>query len=48
MLANLGVILAGALVAATGSRYPDLVVGTAVAAMVIAGAARILRLRRSP
>jgi Co/Zn/Cd efflux system component len=45
VLANLGVIVAGALVAATGSRVPDLVVGTAVAALVLLGAVRILRLR---
>lgn len=45
VLANLGVIAAGALVAATGSRVPDLVVGTIVAALVLLGAVRILRLR---
>ncbi len=45
VLANLGVMAAGALVAATGSRVPDLVVGTVVAALVLLGAARILRLR---
>ncbi len=45
VLANLGVIAAGALVAATGSRLPDLVIGTLVAALVLLGAVRILRLR---
>jgi Co/Zn/Cd efflux system component len=45
VLANLGVVAAGALVAWTGSRLPDLVVGTAVALLVLAGATRILRLR---
>lgn len=45
VLANLGVMAAGALVAATGSRLPDLVVGTLVAALVLLGAIRILRLR---
>lgn len=45
VLANLGVIAAGALVAWTGSHLPDLVVGAAVAALVMAGAWRILRLR---
>ncbi|WP_242353101.1 cation transporter [Anaeromyxobacter sp. SG64] len=45
VLANLGVILAGALVAITGSRLPDLAVGAAVAAMVLVGGIRILRLR---
>ena len=43
-LANLGVILAGVLVAATGSSIPDLVIGTIVALLVLSGAARILRL----
>jgi Co/Zn/Cd efflux system component len=45
VLANLGVILAGALVAWTGSRVPDLLVGAAVGALVLSGAVRILRLR---
>lgn len=45
VLANLGVIAAGALVALTGSRYPDLVIGAAVALLVLAGGVRILRLR---
>lgn len=45
VLANLGVILAGALVALTGSRLPDLAIGTAVASLVLVGAVRILRLR---
>ncbi|BDG05694.1 cation transporter [Anaeromyxobacter oryzae] len=45
VLANFGVIVAGALVAWTGSRIPDLVVGAAVGLLVLAGAVRILRLR---
>jgi Co/Zn/Cd efflux system component len=45
VLANLGVIVAGALVALTGSRYPDLVIGTIIAAIVLLGARRILSLR---
>ena len=45
VLANLGVIVAGFLVAWTGSRVPDLAVGTAVALLVLSGALRILRLR---
>lgn len=45
VLANLGVIAAGALVAWTGSRLPDLVVGTIVALLVLSGGVRILRLR---
>src|SRR5574340_705636 len=43
VLANVGVIVAGALVAWTGSRIPDLVIGTAVGLLVLAGAVRILR-----
>jgi len=45
VLANVGVIVAGALVGWTGSRVPDLVVGTAIAFVVLLGAVRILRLR---
>ena len=45
VLANLGVIAAGALVAGTGSRLPDLVIGALIAAVVLQGALRILRLR---
>jgi cation transport ATPase len=45
VLANAGVIVAGALVALTGSRFPDLVVGTLIGLLVLSGAVRILRLR---
>lgn len=45
VIANLGVIAAGMLVWWTGSRLPDLVIGAAIAAVVLAGAIRILRLR---
>jgi len=45
VLANLGVIMAGGLVAWTGTRFPDLVIGTVIAAVVLTGAVRILRLR---
>jgi Co/Zn/Cd efflux system component len=45
VLANLGVILAGLLVAWTGSRLPDLAIGAAVALLVLTGGLRILRLR---
>lgn len=45
VIANVGVILAGALVAWTGSRYPDLVIGAVIATIVLSGARRILRLR---
>ena len=44
-LANLGVIIAGALVAVTGSAVPDLVMGAGIAALVASGAWRILRMR---
>mgnify|MGYP003541914924 CR=1 FL=1 len=44
VLANLGVIAAGALVAWTGSPAPDLVIGAAIAALVLRGAIRILSL----
>jgi Co/Zn/Cd efflux system component len=45
VIANAGVIAAGALVWATGSPYPDLVIGTIVAFIVLNGARRILKLR---
>lgn len=45
VIANLGVILAGALVAWTGSNIPDLIIGTLIALIVLNGARRILRLR---
>jgi Co/Zn/Cd efflux system component len=43
VLANLGVILGGLLVAATGSRLPDLAIGAAVVALVLRGGVRIVR-----
>ena len=45
VLANIGVIAAGALVAWTGSPYPDLVIGTVVGLFVLNGARRILALK---
>jgi Co/Zn/Cd efflux system component len=45
VLANLGVILAGALVAWTGSRLPDLLIGGMIGIVVLIGARRILALR---
>lgn len=45
VIASAGVIAAGAFVAWTGSRIPDLVVGALIAAVVVSGALRILRLR---
>lgn len=45
VIANLGVIIAGVLVAWTGSRYPDLVIGFIISVVVLVGAIRILRIR---
>lgn len=45
VIANLGVILAGALVAFTGSRYPDLVIGFLIGLVVLNGARKILKLK---
>lgn len=45
VIANLGVILAGALVAWSGTNTPDLIIGTLIALVVLNGARRILRLR---
>lgn len=47
VLANLGVIVGGLLVRATGSSWPDLIVGTAIALLVFRGALRILRVAAS-
>jgi Co/Zn/Cd efflux system component len=44
VIANLGVILAGVFVLLTNSRYPDLIIGFIVFALVARGAFRILRL----
>jgi len=43
VLANLGVILGGVLVATTGSRLPDLAIGAAVVLLVLRGGLRIVR-----
>ena len=43
VIANLGVILSGALVWAFGSRYPDLIVGFVIAFVVLRGGIQILR-----
>jgi len=45
VIANLGVILAGFLVAWTGSRYPDLLIGLIIGVIVLTGARRILQLK---
>ena len=42
---NLGVITAGALVAWTGTNYPDLIIGTIAGVIVLNGARRILALK---
>lgn len=42
---NLGVITAGALVAWTGSNYPDLIIGSIAGVIVLNGARRILALK---
>ncbi|UZE94532.1 cation transporter [Alkalimarinus alittae] len=47
VIANLGVILAGALVAFTGSRYPDLVIGLLIGLVVLNGARKILKLKHN-
>ena len=45
VIANIGVIAAGALVTWTGSPYPDLIVGTVIGVIVLTGARRILKLK---
>lgn len=47
VIANMGVIVAGGLVAWTGSHLPDLVVGLLIALVVLSGAVRILRLAKT-
>lgn len=43
VVANLGVIISGVLVALVGSRYPDLIVGTVISLVVIRGGINILK-----
>lgn len=43
VIANLGVIVSGVLVALIGSRHPDLIVGTLISLVVIRGGIKILR-----
>ncbi len=45
VLANIGVIVAGLLVCYSGSRYPDLIIGTLIGLVVLLGAFRIMRLK---
>lgn len=46
VIANMGVILAGALVWAFKANWPDLIVGLIIAAIVLRGGIRILGLSR--
>lgn len=43
VIANLGVIVSGVLVAMIGSRFPDLIVGTIISLIVIRGGIKILK-----
>lgn len=43
VIANLGVIVSGALVAVVGSRIPDLIVGAVISAIVVRGGMQILK-----
>lgn len=45
VIANLCVIAAGVLVSVSGSRVPDLIVGSVIGGVVLSGAIRILKLR---
>jgi len=45
VIANLGVMAAGLLVALTGSRYPDLLIGFLIGLIVLNGSRRILQLK---
>ena len=47
IIINIGVILAGALVFLTSSRFPDLVIGTIVFLIVIQGAFRIFKISKT-
>jgi cation diffusion facilitator family transporter len=47
VIANAGVIIAGGLVAVSGSRWPDLVVGAVIALVVLNGGREILRSTRA-
>jgi len=43
VLANLGVILSGLIVFVIGSRWPDLIIGAVITALVLSGGVRIVR-----
>ncbi|MCE3260084.1 MAG: cation transporter [Bacteroidetes bacterium] len=47
VIVNLGVIVAGVMVYLTDSRYPDLLIGSAVFVLVVKGAFRILKLSKA-
>jgi Co/Zn/Cd efflux system component len=47
VIANVGVIAAGVLVIAAGSRWPDLIIGTGIGLYVLKEAAEIVREARS-
>lgn len=47
VMANIGVIISGALVAVTHSAYPDLIIGLLISVVVASGAIRILRLSKN-
>lgn len=47
VIANAGVILAGVLVALTGSQYPDLIIGILISIVVIKGAISIFSISRA-
>lgn len=46
VIINIGVILAGIMVYATKSRYPDLIIGGIIALVVMRGASQILKIAR--
>ncbi len=47
VIANLGIIVSGILVASIGSRYPDLIIGTIISAVVIRGGIKIIQEARA-
>lgn len=46
VIANIGVILAGILVAVTSSRLPDLIIGLIICVVVLRGAIKIMKISR--
>ena len=43
VIANIGVIIAGALVFFTGTRWPDLIIGAIIVWIILLGGIRIIR-----